>query len=96
MPEVTSEQKLINEINTLLVNHLGLDPDRLHEDGVQSLKIMDDLGADSLDIVELVMAFEEEFEIEITDDAAESAETIGDLYGLVAKLKFPPTPDVPA
>ena len=44
---------------------------------------VDDLGADSLDTVELVMAFEEEFSIEIPDDAAEKIQTVGDAIGFI-------------
>ncbi|MFJ4196191.1 acyl carrier protein [Pseudomonas sp. NPDC089534] len=45
---------------------------------------IDDLGADSLDLVELVMAFEEEFELEITDDAAERMKTVQDVIDFLA------------
>ena len=54
----------------------------VHEDGVNEADVtidstfIDDLGADSLDIVELIMAFEEEFDIEIPDDAAEKIKTV--------------------
>ena len=44
---------------------------------------VDDLGADSLDTVELVMAFEDEFSIEIPDDAAEKIQTVGDAIGFI-------------
>jgi acyl carrier protein len=47
---------------------------------------IDDLGADSLDTVELVMAFEEEFEIEIPDDAAENIQTFGDAVSFINKV----------
>ena len=49
-----------------------------NELGVEIEKVTDDLGADSLDTVELVMAFEEEFEIEIPDEDAEQMQTVGD------------------
>lgn len=48
---------------------------------------IDDLGADSLDIVELIMAFEEEFEIEIPDDAAEKIKTVKDAVDYIEKQK---------
>jgi acyl carrier protein len=48
---------------------------------------IDDLGADSLDIVELVMAFEEEFDIEIPDDAAENIQTVGDAIKFIEERK---------
>jgi acyl carrier protein len=57
-----------------VVEHLGVEEDKV----VENASFIDDLGADSLDTVELVMAFEEEFGIEIPDDAAESIQTFGD------------------
>jgi acyl carrier protein len=51
----------------------------------RTLSFIDDLGADSLDTVELVMAFEEEFGIEIPDDAAETIQTVGDAVGFIEK-----------
>ena len=56
------------------MEQLGVD----EEEVTQEASFTDDLGADSLDIVELVMAFEEEFGIEIPDDAAETIQTYGD------------------
>jgi len=52
----------------IVVEHLGVEPDKVTE----AASFIDDLGADSLDTVELVMAFEEEFGCEIPDDAAEN------------------------
>ena len=49
--------------------------------------IRDSLGADSLDIVELVMAFEEEFEVEIPDDAAETIQSVGDAINFIQEQK---------
>jgi acyl carrier protein len=63
-------QKVID----LIVDQLGVDADSVKEDA----HFIDDLGADSLDTVELVMAFEEEFDIEIPDEDAEKLETVGD------------------
>jgi len=57
-----------------VVEHLGVEADKVTEDA----SFIDDLGADSLDIVELVMAFEEEFGVEIPDDAAEKISTVSD------------------
>ena len=56
----------------IVVEHLGVEADKVTEDA----SFIDDLGADSLDIVELVMAFEEEFGVEIPDDAAEKISTV--------------------
>ena len=58
----------------LVIEHLGVEADKVTEDA----SFIDDLGADSLDIVELVMAFEEEFGVEIPDDAAEKIGTVKD------------------
>lgn len=61
-------------VKKIVVEHLGVESDKVAE----SASFIDDLGADSLDTVELVMAFEEEFGIEIPDDAAETIQTVGD------------------
>jgi len=61
-------------VKKIVVEHLGQDEDKV----VENASFIDDLGADSLDTVELVMAFEEEFGIEIPDDAAENIQTVGD------------------
>lgn len=57
-----------------MIEHLGVEAEKVTEDA----SFIDDLGADSLDIVELVMAFEEEFGVEIPDDAAEKISTVND------------------
>ena len=62
------------KITDLIVDQLGVDADSVNPDA----HFIDDLGADSLDTVELVMAFEEEFDIEIPDEDAEKLETVGD------------------
>ena len=63
------QQKVID----LIVDQLGVDADSVKEDA----HFIDDLGADSLDTVELVMAFEEEFDLEIPDEEAENLTTVG-------------------
>jgi acyl carrier protein len=63
-----------DRVAKIVVEHLGVDADKV----VEGASFIDDLGADSLDTVELVMAFEEEFGIEIPDDAAETIQTVGD------------------
>jgi acyl carrier protein len=63
-----------DRVKKIVVEHLGVEPDKVTEDA----SFIDDLGADSLDIVELVMAFEEEFGVEIPDDAAEKITTVRD------------------
>ena len=61
-------------VTKIVVEHLGVDESKV----VESASFIDDLGADSLDTVELVMAFEEEFGCEIPDDAAEKIVTLKD------------------
>src|ERR1700737_942440 len=61
-------------VKKIVVEHLGVEPEKV----VDNASFIDDLGADSLDTVELVMAFEEEFGCEIPDDAAETILTVGD------------------
>ncbi len=61
-------------VKKIVVEHLGVEADKV----VDSANFIDDLGANSLDTVELVMAFEEEFGVEIPDDQAETIVTVGD------------------
>ena len=68
-------------VKKIVVEHLGVDEAKVTEEA----SFVDDLGADSLDTVELVMAFEEEFGIEIPDDAAESIVTVGDAVKYIDK-----------
>ena len=63
-----------DRVKKIVVEHLGVEEDKVTPDA----SFIDDLGADSLDIVELVMAFEEEFGVEIPDDAAEKITTVKD------------------
>ena len=72
-----------DRVKKIVVEHLGVEADKVTEDA----SFIDDLGADSLDIVELVMAFEEEFGIEIPDDAAESIVTVGDAVKFIEKAQ---------
>lgn len=66
-------------VKKIVVEHLGVDAGKVSE----GASFIDDLGADSLDTVELVMAFEEEFSIEIPDDAAEKIQTVGDAINFI-------------
>jgi acyl carrier protein len=70
-------------VKKIVIEHLGVDVDKVDE----KASFIDDLGADSLDTVELVMAFEEEFEVEIPDDAAETIQTVGDAISFLEKSK---------
>lgn len=78
-----TNDEIISKSNKLIDEHLLGDGRTLNRDD----NFADDLGADSLDMVELVMAFEESFNIEIPDDDAEKVETVGDAHDmLIAKL----------
>ena len=65
---------IADRVKSIVVEHLGVEGDKV----VEGASFIDDLGADSLDTVELVMAFEEEFGCEIPDDAAEKILTVKD------------------
>lgn len=66
-------------VKKIVVEHLGVEEDKVTENA----SFIDDLGADSLDTVELVMAFEEEFGVEIPDDAAENIQTVKDAIDFI-------------
>src|SRR6476660_3576721 len=68
-----------DRVKKIVVEHLGVDESKVTENA----SFIDDLGADSLDTVELVMAFEEEFGCEIPDDAAEKIVTVKDAVGFI-------------
>ena len=72
-----------DRVKKIVVEHLGVEQDKVTEDA----SFIDDLGADSLDIVELVMAFEEEFGVEIPDDAAEKITTVKDAIDYIETNK---------
>ena len=74
---------IADRVKSIVVKHLGVEADNVK----QEASFIDDLGADSLDTVELVMAFEEEFGIEIPDDAAETIQTVGDAVKFIEKAK---------
>ena len=68
-----------DKVKEIIVEQLGVSADEV----VNEASFIDDLGADSLDIVELVMAIEEEFSIEVPDDDAEKMQNIGDVVAYV-------------
>jgi acyl carrier protein len=70
-------------VKKIVVEHLGVEAEKVSEEA----SFIDDLGADSLDIVELVMAFEEEFGVEIPDDAAEKITTVKDAIDYIETNK---------
>lgn len=73
--------EILERVKKIVVEHLDVDAEKVSE----KASFIDDLGADSLDNVELVMAFEEEFDIEIPDDAAEKIMTVGDAVSFIAE-----------
>ena len=69
-----------SRVTKIVIEHLGVDEAKV----IESASFIDDLGADSLDTVDLVMAFEEEFECEIPDDAAEKIQTVKDAIDFIS------------
>ena len=72
-------------VKKIVVEHLGVDADKV----VENANFIDDLGADSLDTVELVMEFEEEFDITIPDEEAEKIQTVGQAIDYIEQHGHP-------
>ena len=72
-------EEVVSRLKKVITNHLGVKEDKVTENA----KFIEDLGADSLDQVELVMAFEEEFKCEIPDESAEKIITVKDAIDLI-------------
>jgi len=70
-----------SRVKSIIIDKLGVDEEKVLDDAV----FTDDLGADSLDTVELIMEFEEEFSIEIPDDQAENITTVGQAISYIEK-----------
>ena len=68
-------------VREIIINELGVEPEKVTDEA----SFVEDLGADSLDTVELVMAFEEEFGIDIPDEDAEQMRTVGDAIAYLKK-----------
>ena len=79
MSDNSNEEKLKN----LIVEKLGVEVDK----GTADAKFIEDLGADSLDTVELVMAFEENFDIEVPDEEAEKLQSVADVVAYIEKVQ---------
>ena len=79
MADETIEEK----VKDIIVDQLGVAEDQVKADA----KFIEDLGADSLDTVELVMAFEEEFDIEVPDEEAEKLTSVGEVTAYIEKNK---------
>ena len=76
---VMSSEEVFEKVKGIIVEQLGVTEDTV----TMEASFIDDLGADSLDIVELVMALEEEFDIEIPDADAEKVVTVGDVVDYI-------------
>ena len=76
--------EIFDRVSSIIVEQLGAEP---HEVQFHS-RFVEDLGADSLDIVELIMAFEEEFNIEVPDEAAEKMRTVGDVVSYISPNEY--------
>ncbi len=74
------EAAILDKIREVVADKLDADPN----DVVETASFVDDLGADSLDVVELIMGLEDEFGIEITDEEAEQISTVGDAVKFIA------------
>ena len=77
-----TNEELFEKLKGMIVDQLGVDEDSI----TMESSFVDDLNADSLDMVELVMAMEEEFDIEIPDDVAEKVVTVKDAVNYIAGL----------
>jgi acyl carrier protein len=78
--DAVDEQEILEKIKAVVADKLDTDPAEITE----SASFVDDLGADSLDVVELIMGLEDEFGIEISDEEAENLRTVGDAVKFVA------------
>ncbi|MCX6980697.1 MAG: acyl carrier protein [Verrucomicrobiota bacterium] len=76
-----SEKSISEKVKDIIVEQLGVNPEQVTE----SASFIEDLGADSLDTVELVMAFEEEFSVEVPDEDAEKLQTVGNVVDYIEK-----------
>jgi len=69
----------IDKVKEMLANQLNVEANKINENS----KIVEDLGADSLDMIEMLMALEEEFNISVPDDKAEGLKTVGDIANYI-------------
>jgi acyl carrier protein len=76
-----SEKSIAEKVKDIIVEQLGVNPEQVTE----TASFIEDLGADSLDTVELVMAFEEEFSVEVPDEDAEKLQTVGNVIDYIEK-----------
>ena len=78
-----SDKSIEARVKDIIVDQLGVNADQVTTEA----KFVEDLGADSLDTVEILMAFEEEFDIEVNDEDAEKCRTVGDILALLEKIR---------
>jgi acyl carrier protein len=78
-PKFMAEKSIEEKVKDIIVEQLGVNPEQV----TPQASFIEDLGADSLDIVELVMAFEEEFSVEVPDEDAEKLQTVGDVINYI-------------
>lgn len=78
-----SDKSTEDRVKDIIVDQLGVDEDLVKPES----KFVEDLGADSLDTVELVMAFEEEFDVEVPDEEAEKLQSVGDVITYINNAK---------
>ena len=74
-----SQEEIFDKVKEIIIEQLGVQESAV----TMEASFIDDLGADSLDIVELIMALEEEFDLEIPDADAEKVATVGDVVGYI-------------
>ena len=78
-----SDNSIEETVRSIIVDQLGVESDKVTADA----KFIEDLGADSLDTVELVMAFEENFDIEVPDEEAEKLQSVADVVAYIEKVQ---------
>ena len=78
-----SDNSIEEKVRSIIVDQLGVESDKVTVDA----KFIEDLGADSLDTVELVMAFEENFDIEVPDEEAEKLQSVADVVAYIEKVQ---------
>ena len=78
-----SDNSIEEKVRSIIVDQLGVESDKVTADA----KFIEDLGADSLDSVELVMAFEENFDIEVPDEEAEKLQSVADVVAYIEKVQ---------
>ena len=78
-----SDNSIEEKVRSIIVDQLGVESDKVTADS----KFIEDLGADSLDTVELVMAFEENFDIEVPDEEAEKLQSVADVVAYIEKVQ---------